>query len=428
MKEAMKVLWVSNTIFPDFAKELGQEKPVIGGWMYGMAKDLAKQGVALTVATASTSHNAAHKKIGGIDYYLLKGAKHIYTYDSTLEKQWVNIIKIVQPDLVHIHGTEAAHGLALMQACPDLDYVVSIQGMVSVYDRYYFAGISPKEILRNITFRDIVRNDTIFKARKKFVERGANVEVKYLERTTHVIGRTHWDHAHTLAINPKVTYHFCNESLRDEFYESAKWNIKNKTDHTIMLSSAGYPIKGFHMVLKALPIVKQFYPDVRVRVVGHDLTASKTFDEKIRLSGYGKYLKSLIKKLGLMDHVIFLGTLNAQGMVDAYLNSHVFVCPSSIENSPNSLGEAQLLGTPVIASYVGGVPDMVTHEESGLLYRFEEVEILARHIIRVFEDGHFANKISQAGIKAASKRHDRATNLRELLHCYTTILAKNGSC
>ena len=54
--------------------------------------------------------------------------------------------------------------------------------------------------------------------------------------------------------------------------------------------------------------------------------------------------------------------------------------PSSIENSPNSLGEAQLLGVPCIASDVGGVTDMIPNKECGIIYRFEEVELLAKHI------------------------------------------------
>ena len=80
----------------------------------------------------------------------------------------------------------------------------------------------------------------------------------------------------------------------------------------------------------------------------------------------------------------FTGSLREDQMIAEYLNAHLFICPSSIENSPNSLGEAQLLGVPVIASYVGGVPDMVTHGETGLLYRFEEVEMLAEGIRNLF--------------------------------------------
>ena len=58
----------------------------------------------------------------------------------------------------------------------------------------------------------------------------------------------------------------------------------------------------------------------------------------------------------LEDKVSFLGPLNAEQMKAEYLRSNVFLCPSSIENSPNSLGEAQMLGVPCVASYVGGIP------------------------------------------------------------------------
>lgn len=63
-------------------------------------------------------------------------------------------------------------------------------------------------------------------------------------------------------------------------------------------------------------------------------------------------------------------------MVKRYLLSNVFICPSTIENSPNSLCEAQLLGVPHIASYVGGTADLMKGNEE-CLYRFEETEMLA---------------------------------------------------
>jgi len=108
-------------------------------------------------------------------------------------------------------------------------------------------------------------------------------------------------------------------------------------------------------------------------------------------------------------------------MIEEYQNAHVFVCPSSIENSPNSLGEAQLIGTPSIAAYVGGVPDMVIHGQTGLLYRFEEVEMLAEHIRNVFTDGQLAQQLSTGAIEAAGKRHDRKLNLEQTTQIYKKI-------
>ena len=109
-------------------------------------------------------------------------------------------------------------------------------------------------------------------------------------------------------------------------------------------------------------------------------------------------------------------------MITEYLNAHLFICPSSIENSPNSLGEAQLLGVPVIAAYVGGTPDMVAHNETGLLYRFEEVEMLAEHIRNIFTNTTIALSLSKNSIHAAQERHHQTNNLQQMISIYNSII------
>ena len=158
-----------------------------------------------------------------------------------------------------------------------------------------------------------------------------------------------------------------------------------------------------------------------MRVAGHSIISNTTISEKLRLSGYGSYICSLIKKANLRDNIYSTGPLTAEQMIAEYKNSNVFICSSSIENSPNSLGEAQLLGVPVIASYVGGIPDMVEHGQTGLLYRFEEFEMLAGYIRRVFNDDSLAKNLSLNGIFAAHNRHDRKNNLDQVLEIYTQI-------
>ena len=108
-------------------------------------------------------------------------------------------------------------------------------------------------------------------------------------------------------------------------------------------------------------------------------------------------------------------------MADMYTKSNIFVSPSSIENSPNSLGEAQLIGTPVIASYVGGVPDMAKHEKTALLYRFEEYEMLAHFIVRIFANDSLAKSLSENGRITAEKRHDKKLNTTTMLDIYRDI-------
>ena len=419
----MKVLWITNTIFPAPSKALGIPAPVVGGWMYGLANHIATtENIKLAVATTYNGNEFKTFEIDGVFYYLLP-CRTPWNYSKNLETFLQKLCADFKPDVVHIHGTEYAHGLACMRACPSLNYVVSIQGLVGVIARYYFAGLSLSELFKSITFRDMIRFDTLFQAKNKFIKRGG-LEQEYIQRTQHVIGRTNWDYAHTKTINPTVIYHFCNETLRDGFYTSPKWNTTNKTDYTIFLSQASYPIKGLHQVLKAIALLKKDFPDIKVRVAGQNITQTTTLMNKIKLSGYGAYIKTLINQLKLHDQVQFIGSLTEEQMVTEYLNAHLFICPSSIENSPNSLGEAQLLGVPVIASYVGGIPDMVTHNESGLLYRFEEVEMLSEQIRHIFSDPILANYLSENGIKEATLRHDKIINTNNTIDMYSKIYEK----
>lgn len=414
----MKILWIVNTIFPAPSIAMGLKPPVFGGWMYGLAAQLsATESISLAVVTTYNGKELKKLELDNIDYYLLP-CKDQTKYDKSLEDKWEKVCIEFVPDVIHIHGTEYAHGMACMKKLPNLKYVVSIQGLVGVYERYYYAGISQNDFLKNITFRDIVKWNSVFGGRRNFKKRGI-IEREYINRTQNVIGRTSWDYSHAKAINPKVNYHFCNETLRDGFYTADKWSFDKCKPHTIFLSQAGYPIKGLHQVLKALVILKHMYPNIKVRVGGSNIIKSSTLLDKLKLSGYGKYIKRLIKENSLENHIEFLGALTEEEMIKEYLKSNVFICPSSIENSPNSVGEAQLLGVPVISSYVGGVADMVKDEETGFLYRFEEVEMLAILIDKVFSmQEEQLSLLGKNATEVALKRHNPYTNTKRMIEIY----------
>jgi glycosyltransferase involved in cell wall biosynthesis len=110
-------------------------------------------------------------------------------------------------------------------------------------------------------------------------------------------------------------------------------------------------------------------------------------------------------------------------MKENLLLSNVFVSPSSIENSPNSICEAQMLGVPIVASFVGGVPDFIPTKNFGLTYRFEDVEMLAQKICECFETSKIFD--STLMVETARKRHNKAENLRVLIDIYKTIADEN---
>lgn len=417
----MKILWITNTIFPDVCLALNRPVSTAGGWMFHLAKIFSEvPDISLTVATVWSGKDLREMEINGIAYYLLPSDQNATKYNPHLEELWKSVVDNVMPDLCHIHGTEYPHGLACMNACLDLKYVISIQGLISVYSDYYYAGIRPIEILKHITCRDILRMDTIFQQKKKFKLRG-KLEIEYIKKSKNIIGRTNWDRAHVKAINPHIEYYFCNEVLRSSFYAAPKWELEQKVNHSIFLSQAWYPIKGLHQVLKAVALIKQRYGTIKLRIAGQDITKSKTISDKVRLSGYGAYLKALINNLNLSGQVTFIGQLTEEQMVEEYIKAHVFICPSSIENSPNSLGEAQIIGIPCVASFVGGVPDMVKDGETGLLYRFDDFVMLAHQVQRIFSNDKFAIALSEASCFEAQKRHDRVKNTTQLLKIYSNL-------
>lgn len=411
----MKILWITNILFPDIAKAMKQKVPVTGGWMYSSAKSLLDydESVELTVATFTDSKDLTKEKINGITYYCLPHKGMPIKYYRDFEANWLKIQNEINPDIVHIHGSEFSHGLAYINACGKKHVLVSIQGLVGAYARYSLGSISQSNLWRSLTISDIKSLNLLPLEKQKMLERG-KMEAEYFKRLNHVIGRTSWDKTHVLALNSVINYHFCNETLRSSFYNK-KWNIAKCEPHTIFLSQAAKPIKGIHMVIKALPLVLRRYPNTKVYVAGHDFVSGW------RRSTYGKYILKLMRKYNVLSSFVFTGVLNEEEICERYLNSHVFVCPSAIENSPNSVGEAQLLGVPCIASYVGGTPDMVENNKTGLLYRFEEYEMLAECISKIFGDNELANTLSKNEQIAASKRHSVSNNSKTLFNIYNKI-------
>lgn len=416
----MKVLWITNILLPDICDKIGVKTPVVGGWMASSLNALKGNDIKFGVASLYNGDILKDYIINDVHYFLIPAPKNNNKYNISLEKYWDEVNKKFTPNLVHLHGTEYAHGLAFIKSCPDVKVVVSIQGLVSVYHRYFLSDIAIKDICY-YSFFDVIRGTSLFSQKKNFKKRGKN-EREIIKQVDYVIGRTDWDKTHCLAINSNVNYFFCNETLRPAFYNK-KWSYDNCEKYSIFISQAASPIKGLHQVLKALPFLLNKYPNLKVYVGGKNICNANSNLEKIKLSGYGRYVRSLIKKFHLESNIVFLGPLAEEEMVERYLKSNVFVSPSSIENSPNSVGEAQILGVPCISSYVGGVPNMVEDGKTGFLYRFEEVEMLAMLIDKVFSMQEKSLEVLSCNERdVALIRHNPFSNAKKMIEIYHNII------
>ena len=405
----MRVLWVSNILFDDVADALKLKRSVGGGWMQSLLQ-IVKADIDIgVVALSATSFS---KVINGVQYYVIS---------SVNEKTWKNILNDNKPDLIQLHGTEYPHTLQMQRLSTNIPCVASIQGLISIYARYSLGGMSNKDILRYMTLKDVLRKSGPWSIQRGQYKRGKS-EQELIGNLKYVIGRTEWDYSHVLALNPSITYFKCNEAIRANFYEG-EWNAGNMVPHTIFCCNSTVPLKGVHQLVKALVIVRKIFPNVKLRIVGKNILGKLSLKDWLRMSGYDRYLRTLIYKSGLENNVTFLGALNAESMKEEFLRTNVFVLPSAIENSPNSLAEAQLLGVPIVASYAGGVPDMMPYPLSDCLYRFEEIEMLAQKIITVFCQKEWHEYVSCVK-KIARQRHDKEKIRTTMIAIYEGILKR----
>jgi len=424
----MRVLWVCNIMPPVIGQYLGKECSVKEGWISGILMRLVKEKEDIELGICFPVEDVLEE----VKKEILIKSKNITCYGfaednvcpenyggESLEKRLTEIIWDFKPEVLHIFGTEYGHSLAAAKAFGKPERtLVGLQGVISECAKEYMADL-PVDVQTQVSFRDLLKKDSMKQQQEKFFARGER-EKEILKLCGNVTGRTAFDKEAAEKMNPQVKYYFMNETMRGEFYEG-KWDYESCRKHSIFFSQADYPLKGFHYLLQALELVKEKYPDVTVNVAGNSLVNYKTIKDKIKISAYGKYLRKFIKELDLEDKIKFLGRLSAEEMKQQYLQCNTFVCASSLENSPNSVGEAMLLGTPVVASCTGGIPSMLDHEKEGFLFEKGNVKALAEAIIRAWEDNDAVDIMSKNSRLRAGKTHDADENYRVLMNIYNDI-------
>ena len=153
----------------------------------------------------------------------------------------------------------------------------------------------------------------------------------------------------------------------------------------------------------------------------------ETNKKSVKYYGYSNIIKKKIKKLKLEENIIFLGALQEEEMTEYMCRARAFVLPSLIENSPNTLGEAMLMGIPCVVAYAGGASDMATDETECLYYRSNDPVLCAWQIKRVFESRGLAEELSQNAQKKAAVTHNPSLNRDALMSAYRHMLEENTS-
>ena len=182
------------------------------------------------------------------------------------------------------------------------------------------------------------------------------------------MGRTEWDRAYVSLYAPHARYFHCEEALRPSFFDEMARTVPETPVFVSTLSGPLY--KGHDVVLKTAKVLCE---------TGHA-------DFEWLVFGVPD-LRFAERKTGIRAddvHVRPLGTVAAERLRQELLSCTAYVHPSYIDNSPNSVCEAQVLGVPVVATNVGGVASIVEEGKTGFLVPANDPVSLARKMVDLF--------------------------------------------
>lgn len=425
----MKILWLTNKLLPIVAQKARKTTNLVNeGWISGCFDSLRKDTRNEVFILCGSRLPNAKGVSDSFSWYLYNESTFDESHYSKSQYSYFKEILIeVQPDIIHIWGSEYPHTLAMVDAAKSIgminNVVLWIQGIISqcALPHYFYAGL-PDAVINSQTMYDRIMKTSPSAMRANYEARGS-YEIEAFEKLKNVIGRTEWDKTCSKLYNPNLHYFHCNETLRDCFYQGL-WSWDKCKKYTIFVSQASYSLKGFHMLLQAVALLKSKYPEVCIRVAGYNIS-DNSFKGRLKEKAYGKYINSLISENALHENITFLGRLNAEQMKNEYLRCNVSACCSSIENSSNSVSESMILGVPVVASRVGGIPSLLKHNLEGVLYQWDNVNELACAIDKIFNNVEFSIKISEASRIRAYKTHNPELNYSTLLSIYQEIKERN---
>lgn len=360
--------------------------------------------------------------VNGTKYYQLQKSKnlmfvnyynnwrHEIGNDLQVEKLLLPI-KDFTPDIIHVFGTETM--LGEITKYTKVPVVIHLQGIINpCLNAWFFPGFREISLLKSLNPVFLIKGVGLFHDYYRF-KKMAKRELEIFKSCSNFIGRTHWDKAVTKLFAPQANYYHCDEVIRNCFYNET-WKIPNNKKFVLSSTINGNIYKGLDLILKTAVLLKQ----------------NTSFDFEWNIYGikpdseYAKLVKNLIGQNFYDNNVILKGVTQEKELLQGLLNSNIFVHASYIDNSPNSVCEAQLIGMPVISTNVGGIATLIQDGVDGFLIPSNEPDLLASKIMELRNNANKLISISSNAILVARKRHNKNIIKDNLLSIYKIVINK----
>ncbi len=413
----MKILWFTNS--PVSAKKNIKSDFVGESWIGALERNLkAHDETELGIAFKGKVGKIETFDIEEVRYFIIPYGKdtllkklglkrNLKSDDEKAVEKYIEVVRKFKPDVIQIFGSENNYGLLIPHI--DVPVIIHIQGNITVYNKKYFSGISPVDVLRYSYWKHLLKGISAYQMYYQLLQVGER-ERNIFSYCRYFLGRTRWDRNITRVLAPNSRYFHCDEVLREEFFEK-KWEMRKEEPVKLVSVIRGHIYKGLETVMETAELLKNQKFNFIWTIIGNSNTdrAPRIFEKKF-------------KKRFSEVHVNFAGSKTGKELRDLFLDASIFVHPSHIENSPNAVCEAMILGVPVIATAVGGTFSLLKDGEEGILIQDGDPYAMAGAILELSGDYDLQMSISEQARKRALKRHDPKKIVSQLLKIYEEVI------
>lgn len=415
MHKKIKVLWLCNAAFSDTKSDSS------GTWLHVMADALINtEAVNLYNITQARVKNVTRQDFKSISQWLLPWESlNSNGLPSTKVVQEIQkIVDDINPDIIHVWGTETYWGLLTARGCIKGNIILEIQGFKFAIEKYFYSGLSLLDIIKCFGLKEFLKPSVSLTGLKRDFKRWGKFEIEMLLKHEVISTQSNWVRAYVRSVNPMAEIVNTSIPLRSEFIEADKWELDGCVPFQVFTSaspSASY--KGLHILLDAIAILKKRYPEVKLCIGGSVLTG-------LRQGGFLRWLKRKIKHLDLGEGISWLGPLDAAQMVYHMQKANAVVIPSFIESYCLALDEALAVGAPTIASFAGAMPELATHGRTALFFSPGDAVMCANAIETFFRNREYAAEISANAYNEKRRKNNSDIALTQLA-TYRTVIAED---
>jgi glycosyltransferase involved in cell wall biosynthesis len=185
--------------------------------------------------------------------------------------------------------------------------------------------------------------------------------------------------------------------------------VQEGKEHTILSVGRLAWRKGYKYLIDAMPNVLSEYSNAKLLLVGDVVT------NEVPLQQY-------VRKRGIENSVLFLGNVSAERLFSLYHEAEVYVQPSLYEPFGITILEAMSMRKPVVATRVGGIPEIITNGAEGLLVEPRNSLQLGKAIINVFSDSSCRRRFGSNARKRVEREFTWEVIAKKTLEFYTNLL------